>query len=169
MHYFGPWADPVGAGAKYKSQKDALHAGLQPSAADGATQLRGILNTFLHAKQLKLASNELKARSWAEYHAKSTRLGDAFCVDRNISDLKPADFIAYRVSIAKVWGLVRLGNEVQRVRTIFKYANDVDKLDRPMKFGPDLKKPSRKTMRLNRASRGPRPRHVGGFSVLARD
>ena len=51
---------------------------------------------------------------------------------------------------------MRIGNEVQRVRTLFKYGFEVDLLERPAKFGPGFKKPSRKVMRLARAEKGPR-------------
>jgi hypothetical protein len=31
MHYFGPWADPDGALAKYDKEKESLHAGRKPT------------------------------------------------------------------------------------------------------------------------------------------
>ena len=57
-------------------------------------------------------------------------------------------------AIAKDWGPVRLGNEIQRVRGVFKYAYDSGLIAKPVRFGPDFAKPSRKVMRQARAARG---------------
>ena len=57
---------------------------------------------------------------------------------------------------AKQWGPVRLGNEIQRVRSVFKFGYESALIDRPIRFGPTFRKPSRKVMRLNRAKKGPR-------------
>jgi integrase len=58
--------------------------------------------------------------------------------------------------MAKRWGPVRLGNVVQRVRSVFKHALDVGMIDRPARFGPGFKRPTKKTMRLHRAEQGPK-------------
>ena len=42
------------------------------------------------------------------------------------------------------------------MRSVFKFGYDAGHLDRPMRFGPGFKKPSRKTLRLNRAAKGPK-------------
>jgi integrase len=42
------------------------------------------------------------------------------------------------------------------VRSIFKYGFDAGLLDKPIRFGPDFKKPSAKVLRQNRAKAGPR-------------
>ncbi len=47
-------------------------------------------------------------------------------------------------------GHVSLGNEVQRVRVVFKYAYDAGLIDRPIRYGPTFKRPSKKTLRLER-------------------
>src|SRR5262249_15475675 len=44
----------------------------------------------------------------------------------------------------------------QCVRCLFKYASDTDLIDRPVKYGPDFKRPSKKTLRLHRAAQGPK-------------
>ena len=49
-----------------------------------------------------------------------------------------------------------LGNEIQRVRVLFKYAYDAGLIDRPVRFGPGFKRPSTKVLRLERAKKGPR-------------
>jgi len=73
-----------------------------------------------------------------------------------VADLGPADFAALRNQLAKRWGPVRLGNSVARVRTVFKYALDGDLIDRPVRFGPGFKRPSKKTLRLHKAKQGPK-------------
>ena len=41
-----------------------------------------------------------------------------------MSDLGPTDFVTLRKRMAQRWGPVRLGNVVQRARSIFKFALD---------------------------------------------
>jgi integrase len=44
---------------------------------------------------------------------------------------------------------------IQAVRSIFKFAYDADLMEKPMRFGPDFKKPSKKVLRLHKAKKGP--------------
>src|SRR5438067_5204474 len=51
LHYFGPWADPDAALAKYLERKDALHAGRTPRPNPDALTVKDAANAFLNAKQ----------------------------------------------------------------------------------------------------------------------
>jgi integrase len=66
------------------------------------------------------------------------------------------DWDALRASIGKTRGSIALGTEVQRVRTIWKWGYESGLLDVPMRFGPDFRGPSKKTLRLVKAERGPK-------------
>jgi integrase len=156
LHYFGPWEDPEGALTKYLDQKDDLHAGRRPRAHAGEVLVRDVLNHFLTAKKQLLDSGELTPGSWALYHATCERIATAFGRTRPVADLRPDDFADLRAAVAKKWGPVALGNEIQRVRTVFKHAYDATLIDAPVRFGPGFKKPSQKVLRLARAARGPR-------------
>ncbi len=155
-HYFGPWSDPDAALKKYLEQKDDLHAGRTPRVqADGFT-VRLLLNHFLTAKRHLLDTRELTERTFQDYHATCQRLGECFGLTRLVDDLAADDFGRLRVGLAKARGPVALGNEIQRVRTVFKYAYDAGLIDKPMRFGPGFKRPSKKTLRKERAAKGPR-------------
>src|SRR6266545_6764784 len=54
LHYFGPWADSDAALAKYREQKDALHAGRTPRPDAGALTVKELANAFLNHKQALL-------------------------------------------------------------------------------------------------------------------
>jgi integrase len=73
-----------------------------------------------------------------------------------VEDLAADDFEQLRADIAKVWGPVRLGNEVQRVRTFFKYGYEAGLIDKPVRFGPSFKKPSASVLRRHRVKGGER-------------
>jgi integrase len=152
--YFGPWSDPEGALNKYLDQKDDLHAGRRPRAHAGEVLVRDVLNHFLTAKKLLLESGELTARSWALYHATCERVAEAFGRTRPLADLRAEDFNQLRAAVAKKWGPVALGNEVQRIRCVFKYAYDAGLVETPVRFGPAFKGPSRKVLRQARAAKG---------------
>lgn len=57
--------------------------------------------------------------------------------------------------MAKRWGPVTLGNAIQRIRVMFKFAWDEGLVSRPVRYGQSFKRPSRKVIRLERARKGP--------------
>jgi len=156
MHYFGPWDDPDAALKKYKEQKDDLHAGRKPCPDAEAITVKELANAFLNHKRAILETGELSPRMWADYKNATDELIGQVGKSRLASDLKPDDFAALRNKMAKKWGPVTLGNTIQRIRSLFKYGDDAGLIGRPMRFGPGFARPSKKTLRLERARKGPR-------------
>jgi integrase len=154
--YFGPLADPDAALAKYLEQKDALHAGRKARIDPAAVTVKDVANAFLNHKQALLDTGEIKARTWQEYKDTTDLVVGAFGKHRVAADLGQDDFAALRKSMAKRWGALRLGSTILRVRSVFKFALESGLIDRPVQFGPGFKRPSKKTIRLERAQRGPR-------------
>ena len=118
--------------------------------------IRELLDRFVVSKRHLLATREISAKHFAELYATCRRIGDAFGLNRLVIDLACDDFDRLRESISKQWGPTRLGNEIQRVRSVFKFGYEAGLIDRPVRFGPTFKKPTRKVMRQNRAKNGVR-------------
>jgi integrase len=156
LHYFGPWENPGQALESYLRDKDDLHAGRTPRAAPGVLTVKDLANVFLNAKKDAVAAGELSPRTHAGYLEACGYVVKAFGPGRLVSDLTPADFAGLRSKLAERFGPHGLGTRIQCVRCLFKYAFDSELLDRPIRFGPDFKRPSRKTLRLHRAKQGPK-------------
>jgi integrase len=156
LHYFGPWADPDGALKKYLEQKDALHAGRKPREATAGLTVKELCNRFLNAKQVAVDGGELSPRTWQGYRLACEEIVAAFGKARLVADLDTDDFAALRRRLAKRYGVHGLGTQIQCVRCCFKYAYDADLIDRPVRFGPGFKRPSKKTLRLHKAKQGPK-------------
>src|SRR5262249_41047360 len=69
-------------------------------------------------------------------------------------------------ALAKQFGPVRLGNEIQKVRTVFKYGYESGLIEKPVHFGPQFKKPSAGVMRRHRAKNGERMLEPGELRKL---
>lgn len=164
-HYFGKWGRVVdgvmeripGDGWEealtiYKAQAEALHSGKTPRPTSDGFTVMDLCNFFLTSKQSLVDSGELSSRTFAEYRKTTDRMIAKFGKNRLIDDLAADDFERLRSDIAKIWGPIRLGNEVQRVRTVFKYGYECGHMDKPMRFGPNFKKPSRSVLRKHRAT-----------------
>ncbi len=136
--------------------RDNLLAGRTPRVKAEGFTLRELLDRYVVGKRHLLDTGEIGPRHFAELYACCRRIGDAFGLHRLVVDLAADDFDKLRVSIAKKWGPVRLGNEVQRVRSVFKFGFEMGLIDRPVRFGPPFKKPTRKVLRLNRTKSGTR-------------
>ncbi len=156
LHYFGPWADADAALQKYLDQREDLHAGRKPRIGSDGLTVRDLLNHFLTSKKMLTDAGEITTRTFGEYHATCGRLADTFGVSRRADDLAADDFEQLRSELAKRLGPVALGNEIQRIRGVFKYGFEAGLIDRPVRFGPAFKRPSRKVMRKARNARGPR-------------
>jgi integrase len=156
VYYFGPWADPDGALKKYLEQKDDLHAGRTPRYNPEAVTVKNLVNTFLNMKQRLVEVGELSPRSWTYYKEACDQLIGAFGKQRLLTDLRAADFSLLRDQLARKYGFHRLGNTVQIIRSVFRYAFETDMVNQPMRFGSEFKKPSKKTLRLHRAKQGPK-------------
>jgi integrase len=154
LHYFGPWDKPDEALAKYNREKDDLHAGRTPKEQTGELTIKELVNHFRQAKECKVTSGELSPRTLAEYKAAISLIQSQFSGGRLVSDVQPADFTKLRQKMAQKWGPYRLGNTIQCIRCIFRFGFESGLMDKPMRFGPEFKRPTRKTVRLHRAKDG---------------
>jgi integrase len=156
IHYFGPWADPDAALQKYLEQRDALHAGRSPRPDTEGLTVKDLCNQFLNEKQARVETGELSARTWQGYKTACDFLVKQLGKARLVADLGPDDFAALRNKLAKRYGPYGLGTAIQCIRCACKFASDHGLTDRPVRYGPSFKKPSKKTVRLHRAGHGPR-------------
>jgi integrase len=164
LHYFGPrWHDAESAAAaadaaltEYEEKAAALHAGRKPRESADVLTVKDLCNEFLNAKKALLESGELSPRTFAEYTAMGELLVTHFGKSRLVDDLDTDDFAKLRNKMAKRWGVYHLGNTIQSIRCCFKFAFDAGLIDKPIRFGPGFKRPTKKTIRLHRAEAGPK-------------
>lgn len=154
-HYFG--TDQDAALKQYVADREDLEAGRvpQPAVADQVT-VREMVNRFLSAKKAMRDNGELSPRTWSDYYGTCENLINTIGKNRAVHTLTGEDFERHRNRLAKARGPVSLGNEIQRVRTLFKFAFEDGLIDRPMKFGTGFKKPTRKVIRAARHASGSR-------------
>jgi integrase len=165
LHYFGKWAKRDELGQLVRLPNDGApealrlyneHVNGKPDATGGLT-VRDLCNHFLTSKDNLLKSKELAQRTFEEYEQIAKILVAEFGRDRQVTDLKTIDFETLRAKLAQRWGPVRLGNAVQRVKTVFKYGYDtelIDKLPRALGRDGQFRKPSKKKLREHRNESG---------------
>lgn len=154
--FFGPWADPDGALTKWLDEKDDLLAGRKPRVKSDGIQVYDLCNRFLTAKTAKLDAGRMSPRTFADYRSTTDRIIAAFGTTRVVVDLGADDFEALRNSLMKTLGPVREGNEIQRIRSVFKYAYENRLVPAPVTFGSEFKKPALDVLRRNRSAKGPK-------------
>jgi integrase len=159
IKYFGKCAeDPKGEAALllWLDQKDDLLAGRTPRAGREGLTIADLCDQFLQAKDKALQASEITPRTRRDYEETTDRIVAQFGKHRLVSDLASDDFETLRSTIAKTRGPVALGNEIQRVRSVFKFAYDNNLIVQPVRYGSRFKRPSRKVLRLQRAKTGPK-------------
>ena len=157
--YFGKCADdPHGQAAegRWLDQKDDLLAGRTPRVENtGGVTVGHLCNRYLSEQETKVESGELSPHSFRDNKATCARIVQAFGGKRLVSDLTAANFSRFRAALSKRLGPVALGNEVGRIRSVFKWGNDEDLYRELPRFGR-FKRPPKKDVRLAKLRKGPR-------------
>ncbi|MEX1097993.1 MAG: site-specific integrase [Planctomycetales bacterium] len=161
--YFGKATDdPDGTKALkvYEREWPYLREGRTPPAVNSKEKILSVgdlAEQFDESKKAALDAGELAPRSYRDYVRTCDRLVNFFDGgNRHVHDLKPKDFEKLRAELAKTLGPVALGNEINRVRVVMKYAYDNGLIAEPVKYGTAFKRPSKKVLRKNRADGGKR-------------
>jgi integrase len=153
-YYFGKWENPQAALDSYLAQKDALQAGRKPRTETEGTTVKDAVNAFLDHKEALRDAGELSPRTWMDYKAACDLIITSLGKVRLVDDLDNEDFAKIRKQMVKRWSPVRVRDFIQRIRSVFKHALDAGLIDRPVRFGPGFARPSKKTLRLERAKKG---------------
>ncbi len=139
---------------KYPEQRDDPHAGRKPHADLEALSVTELCNRFLNAKQALVDEGRLSPLTWGDYKTACDEVIAAFGKQRLVSDLRADDFAILRRQMAQKWGLQRLCKTIQFVRCVVRYAFEAELIDRPVRSGPDFKRPSKKDFRIDKAKKG---------------
>ena len=131
-----------------------MQAGRRPRSTRNGLIVQELCNRFLASKQNQVAIGEITQRSFLDYKAVTDRIVRLFGLTRQVDDLAADDFEELKSDIAKTRGLVSLGNEIQRVRVVFKFAYDAGLIDKPLQYGPTFKRPSKRVLRRVRNGNG---------------
>jgi integrase len=166
MHYFGKWDDPDAALNRYLEQKDALHAGRKPRPEVEGTTIKDAVNAFLRHKLALRDAGELSPRTWMDYKAACDMIIASLGKGRLVDDLDNEDFAKLRNKMVKRWSAVRVRDFIQRIRSVFKHALEAGLIDRPVRFGPGFARPSKKTLRLERAKKGIKMYEAGEMRLI---
>lgn len=159
FEYFGKVAnDPKGQAAleRWLDQRDDLLAGRRPRVKSEGLTVADLCNRFLTTKKVMAEAEEITLRTFRDYYSACKRIIKVFGKDRLVLDLAAGDFQQLRAGLDKTMGHSSRMVEIQRTRTIFKFAFDEGLIDRPVRFGTAFKAPSKRVMAKDRASKGNR-------------
>ncbi|MGD0898063.1 MAG: tyrosine-type recombinase/integrase [Thermoguttaceae bacterium] len=156
LHYFGPWADPDAALARYVEERDDLYAGRKPRRKGVGLTVKDLINKFLIAKKARVDAGELALGTFGDQYKTCKRVLSVFGGDRLVDDLAADDFETLRAQIAKTYGKLSRKVEIKRVRMLFRYAHEANLIDKPVRFGPGFVGPSRRELRCERQQNGER-------------
>jgi integrase len=153
--YFGSWKDPDGALKEYQSLVADLERERLAAQAPDGLPLHEACNRFLAVKEQARDKGELAQSSFSDYVRTCVALSRHFGRTTPVEALDPSHFSTYRHKLGEKLSPISLGNEITRVRVLFKWLWDNRLIEAPFHFGSDFKRPSKKTLRRHKRERGP--------------
>lgn len=121
--------------------------------ADGIT-VDQLCAQFLESKRMMIEAGELGQLTFdGHYVLACARVQAFFGPHRPIESITPMMFSKLRASLPAAWGPSTTGRAIQAIRTLFKFAYDVGLLEKPIRFGPDFRRPAARLYRLARQAK----------------
>jgi hypothetical protein len=157
FYYFGSWADPQAAGERFNREWScSLEGRTPPPIDDDGLPVSDCCIYFLTNKRRLLDRGEIRLRTLQVYHRFCPHVVNVFGRERRVDDRRPTDFATLRAALAVGRGPLALSHEVRNVRILFKFTYDAALIDRPVRFGPTVKQPSKRVLRKARQQNGKR-------------
>ena len=155
VHFFGVWADPDAALAKYLDERDDLQAGRIPRRLSATTLTVGdTVNLWLKRCDDLRGAGELESVTLNEYIRIGRQIVEHFGRNTDPEQLRPTDFASFRLKVAAKYSQTRITKIVIICRMIFKWAFESEHLERMPRFGPDFSVATNRAKRIERASKG---------------
>jgi integrase len=156
IYYFGSVNDPDAALKRYHEHSAGLHSGqiTEVKRGDDEFTIRDLANRFLEAADVRKGAGELTARTFADYFRDCQRLITFFGRNRTVDSITRDDIKKLRAFLARGVSPQTLNGRVGVTRSIFKFAYDEELIEKPIRFGKDLKRPDQRVMRRSRAEAG---------------
>lgn len=145
------WVKPDEAETEYLRVREYLQAGRAAPTHGNGCRLSELGNRFLNGKQSMVDSSELSLRTFHDYHAGCAEIIEHFGRERLVKDCRPDDFEAFRVKPHKGRGPHAIGKMVTLTTMVVGFAYDNEMIEKPIRFGQQFARPSKKTMRPHRA------------------
>lgn len=153
--FFGPWDDSNAALLKYQAEIHEIKAGRDPrrlgvaEASPGMTTSE-MLNTFLTDMERRAEAGEVSRRHYNDVLSSCKLVTACFGRGTVVSALRASDFGVLRKSFPDTWGAVKVGNEIQRIRSAFRWAAESELIPAIPNFGPAFQKPQKRVVRRER-------------------
>jgi integrase len=156
IFYFGSVSDPEAALRRYHEHSAGLHSGQITEVKRGEDEftIRDLANRFLEAAEARKEAGELNARTFADYFRDCQRLIKFFGRNRTVESITRDDIKKLRAFLARGVNPQTLNGRVGVTRSIFRFAYDEELIEKPIRFGKDLKRPDKRVMRRSRAEAG---------------
>jgi integrase len=152
VHFFGVWADPEAALTYYNRQAADLHEGREPrsAAVPDVPSVKDLANAYLAAQKEKCSRGLIDPRWFDDCLSILKAFTAGIGKSRRWDDLRPSDFAKYRLHLYDKYGVCSIERHITVIRSMLKHAYDADLIDRPIKFGQQLARPTAKEKRQSR-------------------
>ena len=148
MWYFGIWDDPDAALKKYTEEIHEIHAGRDPRRSGAAkvysdtVSVSDLCNLFLESQQSRVDAGIRTRRHFSDCLKSCRLVVDHFGKFMRAASLRTVDFKNLRAVFPATWGPTKTGNEIQRIRSVFKWGSESELIPILPNFVPDFKRPS---------------------------
>jgi len=147
--YFGVWADPEAALARYLDERDDWQAGRDPRKTRGGLSLLALCNDVMADREQKLREGAIGEEHYRNLHIDCKRLLEILGEKTSVQCLTPDDFAKLRAALAKGVSPKTLEGRIARIRAVFQYGIKNELLD-SVRWGNKFEKPGRRQLQRDR-------------------